>query len=83
MNCVIDRQLDDQFAKAWYNLGGDFSYMFSKKVLSFCKKNNFAPKNVLEALKKAGFKNVEICDFNLNPATNPELRNKIHIVATK
>ena len=247
MNCVINRQLDDQFAKAWYNLGGDFSYMFSKKVLAYCKRNAFAPKNVLdvycgagnflaemqkagikcvgtegsaafvkfnqenhagmeflhtpalnvfntkekfdlitciydlvnfmetyqewqlffasvykqlnkggkfmfdyntlkrlknwdtvvfeqsndmdyvqsvkpnvydktvinyvyyiknsnnkyhktsaiytetsfetskvlEALKKAGFKNVEICDFNLNPATNPELRNKVHIIATK
>lgn len=66
MNCSMDRQLDDQFAKAWYNLGGDFSYMFSKKVLAYCKKNKFAPKNVLDIycgasnflaeMKKAGLK---------------------------
>lgn len=66
MNCIIERNLDDQFAKAWYNLGGDFSYMFSKKVLSYMKKTGFSPKNVLDVycgasnflaeMQKAGLK---------------------------
>lgn len=54
MNCAMDRKLDDQFALAWYNLGGDFSYMFSKKVLAYCKKTGFKPKNVLDVYCGAG-----------------------------
>lgn len=44
----IDRSFDDKFAESWYKLGGDFSYMFSKKVLDYCKRKNFQPKNVLD-----------------------------------
>lgn len=54
MNSVIDRSFDEQFAKAWYNLGGDFSYMFSKKLLAYLKKNNLKPKNVLDVYCGAG-----------------------------
>lgn len=50
----IERNFDDTFAKAWYNLGGDFSYMFSKKVLAYLKKNNLNPKNVLDIYCGAG-----------------------------
>lgn len=54
MNSVIDRSFDDQFAKAWYNLGGDFSYMFSKRLISYLNKNNIKPKNVLDVYCGAG-----------------------------
>lgn len=54
MNSVIDRSFDEQFAKAWYNLGGDFSYMFSKRLISYLKKNNIKPKNVLDVYCGAG-----------------------------
>ena len=31
---------NDKFAEAWYNMGGDFAYMFSKKVINYLNKNN-------------------------------------------
>lgn len=62
----IDRSFDDNFAYAWYNLGGDFSYMFSKKLINYLKNNNINAKNVLDIycgagnflaeMKKAGLK---------------------------
>ena len=61
----IDRSFDDKFAESWYKLGGDFSYMFSKKVLEYLKKNNKNAKSVLDIycgaanflaeMQKAGF----------------------------
>jgi len=50
----IDRNFDDTFAKAWYNIGGDFSYIFSKKLLSYLKNNNLAPKSILDIYCGAG-----------------------------
>ena len=50
----IDRSFNDKFAEAWYNLGGDFSYMFSKKLINYIKKNNLSPKNVLDVYCGAG-----------------------------
>ena len=50
----IDRSFDDTFAQAWYNLGGDFSYMFSKKVKKYLEKNNIEVKSVLDIYCGAG-----------------------------
>ena len=48
------RNFDDKFAEAWYNLGGDFSYMFSKQLINYLKANNLQPKNVLDVYCGAG-----------------------------
>ena len=50
----INRNFDDNFAAAWYNKGGDFSYIFSKKLLAYMKKINFRPRNVLDIYCGAG-----------------------------
>jgi len=44
----IDRSFDDNFAESWYKLGGDFSYMFSKKLIAYLKRNGKNPKSVLD-----------------------------------
>ena len=50
----IDRSFNDKFAESWYNMGGDFAYMFSKKLIAYLKKNNIQPKNVLDVYCGAG-----------------------------
>ena len=44
----IDNSFNDQYAKAWYSIGGDFSYIFSKKLLAYLKKNNLEPKSIMD-----------------------------------
>ena len=44
----IDRSFDDNFAESWYKLGGDFSYVFSKKLLAYLKREGKQPKSVLD-----------------------------------
>ncbi len=53
------------------------------KTSSLRTETTFETERVLEALKKAGFKDVKLCDFSLNPVSNPESKNKIHVIATK
>lgn len=43
----------------------------------------FENSQIVTALKTAGFKKVELCDFSLSPVSNPESRNRIHIIARK
>lgn len=43
----------------------------------------FENDQIIEALKKSGFKKIELCDFSLSPVSNPETRNRIHIIAHK
>ena len=43
----------------------------------------FENSEIVEALKKAGFKTVSLVDFSLEPITNPEQRNRIHVIARK
>lgn len=38
---------------------------------------------IVEALKKAGFKEVELCNFSLEKAESPETRNRMHVIAKK
>ena len=43
----------------------------------------FENAEIVEALKKAGFKTVELCDFSLAPVSNPNARNRVHVIAKK
>lgn len=43
----------------------------------------FENSEIVEGLKKAGFKSVELCDFSLAPLSNCENRNRIHVIARK
>jgi len=43
----------------------------------------FENSEIVEALKKAGFKTVELCDFSLSPIANPDVRNRVHVIAKK
>lgn len=43
----------------------------------------FENSEIVEALKKAGFKSVSLVDFSLEPISNPEQRNRIHVIARK
>lgn len=43
----------------------------------------FENREIVEALKEVGFKSVELCDFSLSPVSNPETRNRIHVIAKK
>lgn len=43
----------------------------------------FENNEIVEALKKAGFKSVSLVDFSLEPISNPEQRNRIHVIARK
>lgn len=43
----------------------------------------FENNEIVNALKKAGFKTVELCDFSLAPVPNPDARNRVHVIAKK
>jgi len=43
----------------------------------------FENNEIVETLKKAGFKSVSLVDFSLEPISNPEQRNRIHVIAKK
>lgn len=43
----------------------------------------FENSEIVEALKKAGFKTVELCDFSLSPVSNLDTRNRVHVIAKK
>lgn len=43
----------------------------------------FENQEIVTALKKAGFKTVELCDFSLSPVLNAEQRNRVHVIAKK
>ena len=54
-----------------------------EKTSALYTETSFEIERVLEALKKAGFKDVKLCDFELNELSNPASRNKIHVIAKK
>jgi len=43
----------------------------------------FENNEIVDALKKAGFKSISLVDFSLEPINNPEQRNRIHVIARK
>ena len=44
---------------------------------------SFEVETVVKSLKKIGFKEVKVCNFDLAEIVNPETENKVHIIATK
>lgn len=53
------------------------------KTSSIRTETAFPLEMVYNALKKAGFKDVKFCNFDLAEVANPEERNKVHIIAVK
>lgn len=54
-----------------------------KKTFDIMVESYFENEQIFEALKKAGFKTIEICDFSLEKTNNYADRNRIHVIAKK
>lgn len=60
------------------NFEGQYTKTFDILVEAY-----FENDKIVEALKKAGFKDVNLLDFSLSKVENPESRNRIHVIAHK
>ncbi len=54
-----------------------------KKTFDIQVEAYFPNDDIVEALKKAGFKTVTLCRFSLDPLEDPSTRNRIHVLAVK
>ena len=60
------------------NTDETYKKTFDVEVEAYYKTNE-----IVDALNKAGFKNVTLCRFSLDPLEDSSTRNRIHVLATK
>lgn len=53
------------------------------KTFDVLVESYFENSQIVESLKKVGFKSVSLVDFSLEPISNSEQRNRIHVIARK
>ena len=81
---ICHRLLDGLCAQVnnFYTINYDQYYVKTKDVVV---ESYFENNVIFEALKKAGFKNIQIVDHNLSPISgeNLEYTDRIHVIAMK